>query len=98
MQISFQNFETDLNITKQLLTADEEKELQNCNGDLMEEVDKIMTRLEDALATFKDPTLVKKASVVTSSSSNLATDQDPSIICTLVAEISDLIHAQAIKQ
>ena len=64
----------------------------------MEEMDKIMTKLEGALASFKDPTLVKKTSVVTSSQTNLAIEQDPAIIGRLVAEISDLIHAQAIKQ
>ena len=64
----------------------------------MEEMDKIMAKLEDALATFKDPSLVKKTSVVTSSQSNLAIEQDPAIIGRLVAEISDLIHAQTIKQ
>ena len=90
--VLFQNFETDLQITKMLLTKEEEEALANCNGDLMEEMEQIMTKMETAFATLKDPKLVRKKS-----QSNLALN-DAAAIVQLVAEISDQIHAQLSKE
>ena len=89
----------DLNITKQLMTPEEEEELfENFgNGDLMEEMEKIMVKMDEVMATFKDPSLLKKSHQLSGSQSNLL-EQDPAVICRLVAEISDLIHAQTLKQ
>ena len=90
--VLFQNFEADLQITKMLLTKEEEEALANCNGDLMEEMEQIMTKMETAFATLKDPKLVRKKS-----QSNLALN-DAAAIVQLVAEISDQIHAQLSKE
>merc|ERR1719189_482525 len=96
-----QNYEPEVNITKQLMTSeDEDAELKECNGDLMEEMEKIMNKMEHVMATFKDSSLIKRALPVSSiSQSNLtsAADPDPAVIGRLVSEISDLIHAQTIK-
>ena len=75
-----------------LLTKEEEEALQECNGDLMDEMEQIMTRMEAAFATFKDPKLVRKRS-----QSNLILN-DAAAVGQLVAEISDLIHAQVSKE
>ena len=90
------DYAADLNITKQLMTPEEEEELlENFgNGDLMEEIEKIMVKMDAVMATFKDPSLLKKSQL---SQSNLL-EQDPAVISRLVAEISDLIHAQTLKQ
>ena len=61
---------------------------------MMEEMEKIMTKMEDVMAAFKDPTLAKKTLPIVHSQSNMASDTDPKVIGRLVAEISDLIHAQ----
>ena len=74
-----------------LLTKEEEEALQECNGDLMDEMEQIMTRMETAFATFKDPKLIRK------SQSNLILN-DAAAVGQLVAEISDLIHAQVSKE
>ena len=52
-----------------------------------------MVKMDAVMATFKDPSLLKKSL----SQSNLL-EQDPAVISRLVAEISDLIHAQTLKQ
>jgi len=81
------------------MTPEEEEELfENFgNGDLMEEMEKIMVKMDEVMATFKDPSLLKKSHQLSGSQSNLL-EQDPAVICRLVAEISDLIHAQTLKQ
>lgn len=82
------------------MTPEEEQELnQSANGDLMEEMERIMTKMESVFATFKDRSLVKKGMPLSSSSqSNLACELDPAIIGQLVGEISDQIHAQFVKE
>lgn len=97
--LSLQNFEQPVEITKYLITPEEEEELQTTNGgDLMEELEKIMTKMEHIMSTYKDPTLIKKTLPILSSQKDLAADSQPSAIGRLVAEISDLIHAQTVHQ
>ena len=82
-----------------MTSEDEDAELKECNGDLMEEMEKIMNKMEHVMATFKDSSLIKRALPMSSiSQSNLtsAADADPAVIGRLVSEISDLIHAQTI--
>ena len=74
-----------------LLTKEEEEALQECNGDLMDEMEQIMSKMETAFATLKDPKLIRK------SQSNLVLN-DAAAIRQLVAEISDQIHAQISKE
>ena len=74
-----------------LLTTEEEEALQECNGDLMDEMEQIMSKMETAFATLKDPKLIRK------SQSNLVLN-DAAAIRQLVAEISDQIHAQISKE
>ena len=94
-----QNFEQSVEITKYLMTPEEEEELQNTNsGDLMEEMEKIMNKIEHIMSTYKDPTQIKKTLPILSSQKDLAVECQPSAIERLVAEISDLIHAQTVKQ
>jgi hypothetical protein len=103
--ILLQSYDQDLNITKQLLTEEEEQALDNCaeeNGDIMDEMERLMTKMENVFATFKDPTLVKKTMPMPiTSQTNLGStcpETDPAIIGQLVAEISDQIHAQIYKK
>ena len=87
-----QSFDQDLQISQKLLTTEEEEEaLQNFNGDLMDEMEQIMSKMEKAFATLKDPKLIRK------SQSNLVLN-DAAAIRQLVAEISDQIHAQISKE
>ena len=77
-----------------MLTEEEETEMASCNGDLMEEMEKILTKLEHINACYTDPALVKKSLPISSSQSDLGNDFQPTVIKNLVEEISDLIHAQ----
>ena len=88
-----------MEITKYLITPEEEEELQTTNsGDLMEEIEKIMTKMEHILVTYTDPSQIKKTLPIVSSQKDLAAECQPSAIARLVAEISDLIHAQTLQQ
>ena len=74
-----------------MTTEEEDEALQNFNGDLMDEMEQIMSKMETAFATLKDPKLIRK------SQSNLVLN-DAAAIRQLVAEISDQIHAQISKE
>ena len=91
------NESMDMNITKQLLTPEEEEALQS-NGDLMEETEKIMIKLDEVMEMFKNPSLVKTINSASCQFQPNLHEQDPTVICRLVAEISDLIHAQTLNQ
>ena len=81
-------------ISKFLMTPEEEEEFQNCiDTDLMEEMEKIITKMDLIMSRYKDVTIKKTAS--TNDLLLAANEIDPSVIGRLVAEISDLIHAQA---
>ena len=67
-------------------------------GDLTEEIEKIMTKMEHILVTYTDPSQIKKTLPILSSQKDLAAECQPSAIGRLVAEISDLIHAQTVQQ
>lgn len=87
----------ELNITQQLAENDISNAAEGVDeeGDIMEELEHLMLRLEDVFATFRDPSLIKKSMPIMTSSGNLvsATETDPAIIGQIVAEISDQIHA-----